>query len=233
VYRRAVLEVARPAARLLPVTLAGPAGSLEGLLRLPEEVRGAAVFAHPHPQHGGTLHTKVVHRAARLLADRFSLASLRFNFRGVGASEGRYDEGRGETEDLVAAGRFVREKYPEGPMVLGGFSFGSICALRAARVLSPDVLFLVGVPLNAFAGEARPYGGVAWNELESGVSCPVVWAHGGRDEYGEARRAQEIAQRKGWRLVPVPPADHFFTGHLDDLERQAADALGELLPSPR
>src|SRR5471030_4201 len=92
-----------PAARLLSIVVEGPAGGLEALLRVPAEPRGAAVVAHPHPLHGGTMHTKVVHRAAKLLADRFQLLTLRFNFRGVGASAGTHDDGRGEVEDLVAA----------------------------------------------------------------------------------------------------------------------------------
>ena len=115
---------------MLSLSLPGPVGSLEALLRLPPHPVGAAVVAHPHPLFGGTMHTKVVHRTAKLLSDRFHLATLRFNFRGVGASEGIYDDGRGETDDLVAAVRFVREKQPSGPLVLAGFSFGS--ALRGA-----------------------------------------------------------------------------------------------------
>src|SRR5512143_2735680 len=105
------METARATARLVTVTIPGPAGPLEGLLRLPPRPAGTAVVAHPHPRLGGTMHTKVVHRAARLLADAFSLASLRFNFRGVGASAGAYTGGPGETEDLVAAASWLRERY--------------------------------------------------------------------------------------------------------------------------
>src|SRR5512143_1533490 len=131
------MEPARATARLVTVTIPGPAGPLEGLLRLPPRPAGTAVVAHPHPLFGGTMHTKVVHRAARLLADRFHLAAFRFNFRGVGASAGVYDDGRGETDDLVAAVRFARERYPDGPLVLAGFSFGSLCAARAAVAVDP------------------------------------------------------------------------------------------------
>ena len=141
------MESAPASARLVTVTIPGPAGPLEGLLRLPPRPAGAAVVAHPHPRLGGTMHTKVVHRVARLLADAFGLASLRFNFRGVGASAGLYDGGPGETEDLVAAAAWFRPQYPSGPFVVAGFSFGAICALHAARRLSPDILFLVGVPV--------------------------------------------------------------------------------------
>src|SRR5262245_40813400 len=135
-------------ARLLTLTIPGPAGAMEALLRVPPEPLGAAVFAHPHPLHGGTMHTKVVHRAAKLLSDRFGLAALRFNFRGVGASEGTHDDGRGEVDDVLAAVRWARERTPQGPLVTGGFSFGSVAALRAASRMPPDVLLLVGLPVD-------------------------------------------------------------------------------------
>src|SRR5512135_1291263 len=136
----------RTHARLERAEIPGPSGPLEALLRHPAAPAGTAVVAHPHPLLGGTMHTKVVHQAARLLSDRFGLTTLRFNFRGVGASSGVHDEGRGETDDLLAAARFVRGRHPSGPLVAGGFSFGSLCALRAARTLRPDVLLLAGVP---------------------------------------------------------------------------------------
>src|SRR5512140_1003066 len=99
-------------ATLSSVVIPGPAGALEGLLRAPAAPKGAAVVAHPHPGRGGTMHTKVVHRAARLLSQRFSLETLRFNFRGVGASAGAYDGGAGEAEDLVAAAGWLRARRP-------------------------------------------------------------------------------------------------------------------------
>jgi uncharacterized protein len=133
--------------RVVTASVQGPAGFLEASWRIPPRVHGTAVVAHPHPLHGGTMQTKVVHRAARLLADRFSLATLRFNFRGVGTSEGTHDHGRGEVEDLVAAVRFARDAYPEGPLVVAGFSFGSTCALEASHVVRPDLLWLIGLPL--------------------------------------------------------------------------------------
>ena len=154
------------------------------------------------------MHTKVVHRTARLLSDRFGLAALRFNFRGVGASEGAHDEGRGEVDDLVAAAGFVRSEYPVGPFVLAGFSFGSICALRAAPLIRPMLLVLIGVPLDRFDPElAGPLAGL-----------PVVWIQGERDEFGAASRARPIAERLGWTPLTVEGADHFFAGRLDAFE---------------
>jgi len=164
------------------------------------------------------MHTKVVHRAARLLSQRFSLEALRFNFRGVGASAGSYDGGAGETEDLVAASRWLRARRPDGPFVLSGFSFGSLCALRAAERVSPEVLLLIGVPIDQWdgAGGAPP-------------ATRVVWIQGESDEYSAHERASEIAGKRGWAFLVVPGADHFFTGRLDEFEMVAGDALSKWL----
>jgi uncharacterized protein len=199
---------------LSSLEIPGPAGPLEALLRAPAAQAGAALVAHPHPEHGGTMRTKVVHRAARLLSQRFSLEALRFNFRGVGASAGAYDGGVGETEDLVAAAGWLRTRRPDGPFVLSGFSFGSLCALRAAERVSPDVLLLIGVPIDGW---------------EAAAVVPratrVAWIQGGNDEFSAKARAREIAAARGWTFLVVPGADHFFTGRLDEFESMAGDAL--------
>ena len=211
------MTVARDAT-ILTVSIPGPAGRLEGLLRSPAAPVGAAVVAHPHPMHGGTMHTKVVHRTAKLLSDRFSLAALRFNFRGVGASEGAYDGGRGETDDLVAAGNWARRRRPLGPYVLAGFSFGSLCALHASPRLSPDVLLLIGLPVDRWDGAAPA--SHAW---------PVIWIQGESDEFSPPEKSRAIAKARGWMFLSVPGADHFFAGKLDEFERAAGDALEKAL----
>src|SRR5664279_6122781 len=184
---------------LSSLEIPGPAGPLEALLRAPAAPKGAALIAHPHPRHGGTMHTKVVHRAARFLSRRFSLEALRFNFRGVGASAGAHDGGVGETEDLVAAAGWLRARRPEGPFVLSGFSFGSLCALRAAERVLPDVLLLIGVPIDRW---------------DAAVAVPpvsrVLWIQGGSDEFSAPAAAREIAAARGWTFLAVPGADHFF-----------------------
>ena len=213
-----VHQVAAPSARLVSTFIEGPAGRLEAILRLPPRPRGAAVVAHPHPLHGGTMHTKVVHRAARLLSDRFSLAALRFNFRGVGSSQGTHDEGRGEVDDVLAAAGWVRREAPEGPLVLGGFSFGSVAALDAAPRLAPDALLLIGLPLRRWnAPASAPFAG------------RVVWIQGSDDEFSDAGSARVLAERWGWDLHVVPGADHFFTGRLDAFESEAGGALARVL----
>jgi alpha/beta superfamily hydrolase len=179
------------------------------------------------------MHTKVVHRAAKLLAARFSLAALRFNFRGVGASAGTHDDGRGEVDDLLAAVRHARSlgefaAAGRGPFVLAGFSFGSVCAIEAAGRLAaagapPDALLLLGVPLLRWdrAG-ARALAGV-----------PVAWVQGGEDEFGGAELARATAERLGWALAVVAGADHFFAGRLDAFEETAAREVGILLAEAR
>ena len=207
-------------AKLSSFEIPGPAGPLEALLRSPAVPAGAALVAHPHPRLGGTMRTKVVHRTARLLSGRFSLAALRFHFRGVGASAGTYDGGAGETEDVVAAGRWLRARQPDGPFVLSGFSFGSLCALRAAERLVPDVLLLIGVPIDSDepAGVVPPF-------------THVAWIQGGDDEFSSAVRAREIAEARGWTFLAVPGTDHFFSGHLGEFESAAGDALAAWLPA--
>jgi len=162
------------------------------------------------------MRTKVVYRTARLLSERFSLEALRFNFRGVGASAGEYDGGAGETEDLVAAAAWLRALQPDGPFVLSGVSFGSLCALRAAARLAPRVLLLIGVPID----RDEPAGSVP-------KDTRVVWIQGEYDQFSSVARAREIAAARGWTFLAVPGADHLFSGRLREFESAAGDALAE------
>lgn len=205
--------------RVETILFPGPAGRLEGLWKAsPAPVRGVAVFAHPHPLFGGTLHNKVVYRAARaLVAAGFS--TLRFNFRGVGASEGLHDAGRGEIGDVRAAfDETVRRGYPKGsPLVAGGFSFGAAAALRAAAGDARVVAFVgAGLPVAADSGV--------------GLVPPAVSAlfvTGEKDTYGppETLRRWAASAAPPPEVVIVPAADHFFAGHLDELE----SAIGSFL----
>jgi uncharacterized protein len=164
------------------------------------------------------MHTKVVHRAARVLSEEFGLATLRFNFRSVGASAGEYSGGPGETEDLLAAARWLRRLHPGGPFVLGGFSFGSLCALAAAAALAPDVLLLIGVPTARLpALPAVP------------SSVRVLWLQGEEDEYSPPERGRTLAEARLWEFAVVPGADHFFSGRLDAFGAAAADGLRRAL----
>ena len=136
---------ARLAPRLLPITLEGPAGPLEALLQEHEahDHKATAVVCHPHPLYGGTMHNKVVHRAASVL-HALGCAVLRFNFRGVGQSAGTHDRGVGEVEDARAALQFLRLRYPGAHRIAAGFSFGSaIAAHLAAREPEIERLILI------------------------------------------------------------------------------------------
>jgi alpha/beta superfamily hydrolase len=192
-------------ARLRAVSFAGPSGSLEGLWKEAEgEPRGAAVLGHPHPRHGGTMHNKVVYRAAQALT-RAGYATLRFNFRGVGLSQGRYDTGRGEVDDFRAA-LDEAERLGGLPLVAGGFSFGAAVCLKAvaedARVAA---VIALGLPLATESGRLVPR-----------PSVPALYAVGERDAYGPPEELRRFVGSTA-PIVVLPGADHFFEGRLEEL----------------
>jgi alpha/beta superfamily hydrolase len=178
------------------------------------EPRAAAVVCHAHPLHGGVMHFKVVFRAAKAL-QHHGLAVLRFNFRGVGRSEGAHDHGRGEQDDVRAALGEMELRFAGLPLVLGGFSFGSVMALRVGgRDPRVRALFALGFPIRSL--EDTSY-------LE-GVTKPRLFAQGEHDVFGDAAAIRALVERlpAPRELVVVPGADHFFTGHLDALQAAVA-----------
>ena len=199
------------ARRIEAHTLHGPAGALEALLEEPEEgePREAVLVCHPHPAHGGTMHNKVVYRIARGLRQSGAVV-LRFNFRGVGRSEGVYDQAVGELEDARAALEWLRERYPDLPYSLAGFSFGSRIILRlGCKLGTAHRLVAVGFP--------------TWREDNTYLShcrTPKLFLQSTIDEFGPQEALdllfQNFAEPK--RLLYIPAADHFFAGALDDLE---------------
>jgi alpha/beta superfamily hydrolase len=200
--------------------LAGPAGRLEAILMRPEaEPRAAAVVCHAHPLHGGMMHFKVVFRAAKAL-QHHGAAVLRFNFRGVGRSEGTHDDGVGEQDDVRAALDEMQRRYPALPVVLGGFSFGSMMAARVgagdARVRA---LFLLGFP-------ARLTTSLSFLDA---LRVPRLFVQGEHDEYGGAERIRALVEPlpEPKRLVVVAGADHFFNGHLDAMQSAVEGWAGE------
>jgi len=198
----------------------GPAGNLEGLWKEPEGPRaGSAVFAHPHPLHGATLHNKVVFRAARCLA-RAGYGVLRFNFRGVGLSEGRFDSGRGETDDFRAA-LDEAERRAGAPIIAGGFSFGAAAGLRAISADARVAAFIgVGVPLASESPESLPL-----------PKVPALFVVGSEDVYGPPRILSQWAGDSA-RIVEVRGANHFLDGRLDELEKALTSFLSDVRKRP-
>jgi len=192
----------------------GPAGRLEAVLMHPEEPPvAAAVVCHAHPLQGGMMHFKVVFRVAKSLQAQ-GVAVLRFNFRGVGRSEGVHDNGRGEQDDAVAALDEMQRRFGALPLILGGFSFGSVVSLRiGARDGRVRALFALGFPLSTLPDTAF---------LEA-IRRPCLFVQGEHDEFGPADRVREAATRVlGSSLCVVAGADHFFTDHLPELQGAVA-----------
>lgn len=206
---------AKVARRIESLFLDGPTGRLEALLEEPEDAgpREAALVCHPHPQHGGTMHNKVVYRIARGLR-RAGAVVLRFNYRGVNLSEGDYGHGEGELEDARAALAYLRARYPALPFTLAGFSFGSRIVLRlGCQGVGARRVIAVGFP-------------TAYHEKSLLENCtvPRMFVQSTRDQYGPVSELEplvaSLAEPK--KLVLVEAEDHFFAGALDQLEREIA-----------
>ena len=190
--------------------LDGPAGQLEALVEAPEdrEPLEACVVCHPHPLYGGTMHNKVVHRIARGLRRRGSVV-LRFNFRGVGSSQGQHNHGKGEIEDARAALDWLCRRYPDLPYSLAGFSFGSRVILRLGCELQNAArLIAVGLPVKSETAHLR--------------SCivPKFFVTSTGDQFAPRDEMEAIfatvAEPK--QMIWIDAADHFFAGALDRLE---------------
>jgi alpha/beta superfamily hydrolase len=190
----------------------GPAGRIEAALRVACPARAAAVVAHPHPEHGGTMHNPVVFHADRELF-RAGFTTLRFNFRGVGDSEGSHDEGRGEVEDLAAAASWLRGVALGLPLFLVGYSFGSVCALRhALGNETVHAVIAIGLPVAVYP----------LDEVERlGRRLAVV--QGSEDEFGSPEEIRHLLRgaRPRGMLYVVPGSSHVFP----NLAREAARAV--------
>lgn len=207
------MSSAAPERRLIP----GPAGDLELLIEVP--TAGApvavAVCCHPHPLFGGSLTNKVIHTVARAFVTA-GAATVRFNFRGVGASVGVHDEGRGECDDLRAVVAWAREHWPGLPLWLGGFSFGAWVALRCHAALTASRLVTVAPPVGRwdFSDVTPP-------------ALPWLVVQGAQDELVAAAEVERFARANGAALhwLSIADADHFFHGRLPELRAAVADFL--------
>jgi uncharacterized protein len=200
----------------------GPAGRLEGLLEGPRHPRAAVVFSHPHPLlgGGGTMHTKAVYQASKGLV-RIGCAVLRFNFRGVGRSEGTFDEGVGERGDFTAALDYMAAKYESAPLWAAGFSFGSWIALETGSV-DPRVSLLIGI--------APPWTreGYTWPHT---LACekPKFFVQGESDEVCAIQDmwAYYAKLREPKELVVIDGANHLFEGHTPEVGEALEELLGD------
>jgi alpha/beta superfamily hydrolase len=193
-------------------------GRLEAILKAPREVAtgGVALVLHPHPLGGGTMHNKVVFRAASALNDA-GLATLRINFRGVGGSTGEHDEGRGELDDVRAGMDYLSEHYSGKRITLAGFSFGARVGMEVGisdeRVVN---LISIGTPVDKY-------------DFSFLKSCrePILFVHGDRDEFGPADKLRALAaslpEETPVTVRIIEGADHFFEGHLDELKEAIRD----------
>lgn len=214
-----------PLPRVEPMVIAGPAGALEAVVEDPapgSTPRAFMVVCHPHPLHGGTMGNKVVTTLART-AHAQGIPSLRFNFRGVGASEGVFDEGRGEIQDALAAVAFGRQRWPDAALWLAGFSFGGVVALRASTtrgVGAVEKLVTVAPALGKNFGSVRDI---------SIPSCPWMVVQGDADEVIDGALVIDWAEQlePAPRLEVLPGVGHFFHGHLPALQAVVADFLGD------
>ena len=175
--------------------VAGPAGGIECAIDAPDNPHAVALIAHPHPLFGGTLDNKVVQTLARSLVE-LGYAAVRPNFRGVGATEGVHDEGRGELEDLAAVLAWAQGQFGSAPPVLAGFSFGSFVQTHLAQRVAPERMVLVGVAVKRF--DALP------------VPANSLVIHGEIDETVLLADVLDWARPQQLPVVVVPGADHFF-----------------------
>lgn len=205
------------------VMLPGPAGALETVVEFPEAAdarRGTAVICHPHPLHGGTMHNKVVTMIARSLRE-LGLTVVRFNFRGVGESAGEYDEGRGETLDLLAVAEWVRRHRPDEAFWLAGFSFGSYVALLGARHLPVKQMISIAPPVGRwdFSAALAP-------------PCPWLVVQGEEDDVVDPQAVYDWIDAMADKpaLVRMPETGHFFHRRMMDLRGAIKNGVRANLP---
>lgn len=199
------------------ITIGGPAGDIESVVEAPEGARTFAVVCHPHPLFGGTLDNKVVHSLARTFQEQ-GTATIRFNFRGVGASAGVHADGVGESDDATAVIAWGRDRWRRAPLWLAGFSFGGAVAIRIAAGQQPELLVTV-----APAVQRVP---VATSALPQ---CPWLIVQGDADDVVPVSETQTWVARHAPRasIALIAGAGHFFHGRLHDLKEVVAGFIEE------
>ncbi len=195
-------------------TLAGGAGAMECVLDAPNEApRGVALVAHPHPLYGGTMDNKVAQTLARTFVG-LGYAAVRFNFRGVGASEGEHDHGHGETDDMAILLEHMRARFPGLPVALAGFSFGTFVAAQLQQRL---------VAAGAPAERLVLVGSAAGKWAMPDVPADSILIHGETDDTIPLKAVLDWARPQDIPVIVIPGADHFFhrkLGHIKNLVTQ-------------
>ena len=193
--------------------------TLDARIGIPPDATSGVVICHPHPQYGGSMENDLVVTVAEALRTR-GLATLRFDFRGVGTSGGTYDDGRGEVDDVRAAAALLRQRLDVARVALVGYSFGSVMALRAG-VADPEAT--TGVV--AIAPPVRMVG----LDFLAGFPEPLAFVTGDRDQFCPLETIESVRDRfaPASTLSLVPGADHFFGGHLDGLASRVAELVSD------
>ncbi|MFK8052265.1 MAG: alpha/beta hydrolase [Woeseiaceae bacterium] len=200
----------------------GPAGRLEAIWDHPAEDTAdgqtVAIVCHPHPAHGGAMTNKVAHTLARAMT-LSGWQAIRFNFRGVGESDGHYDEGRGELLDALAVVQWAEAQFPGAKLVLAGFSFGAAIALQASHQVNAERLVLIAPPVGRILDPS-------WKIPEM-VDALIV--QGGQDEIVDAEQVVDWAngQPEGLDFIMMEEAGHFFHGALVALRQLVVDEMGQ------
>lgn len=197
-------------------SIPGPAGVIQLLEeKTVPEPAAVALICHPHPLHGGALTNKVVHQLAKTFSE-MAAVSIRFNFRGVGDSEGEYDEGRGEVEDLLAVAAWAQTRWPGLPLWLAGFSFGGVIALKGAQRMEPRRLITVAPAVNYIPAGSLQLSGTDWLLIQGDDDdiVPTVQVK----KWFESLAVQP-------KFVLVEGAGHFFHGRLNLLRQAITDAF--------
>jgi alpha/beta superfamily hydrolase len=186
------------------VSIPGPAGTLEVVVHMPDVApRAIAVIAHPLPTMGGTMENKIVTTLAKTFAE-LGFAALRFNFRGVGASSGEFDDGNGEVEDALTVTRYALSEYGDLPLILSGFSFGGYVQARAAQQFPPLQLVLIAPAVTRYPMPPVPHN--------------TLLVHGELDEVVSLADVMQWARPQLLPIVVLPGAEHFFHGRLEQLK---------------
>lgn len=202
--------------------LPGAAGRIEALMMTPPAPRASAMLCHPHPLQGGTMHTKVIYRMARGLADA-GCTVLRFNFRGVGHSDGSWDEECGEKVDAQAALDYLTQQPPPLPLIIGGFSFGSFMGLQVG-MNHPRVRGLLGIGL--------PLDRYRFDFLQ-GNTTPLLLLSGAQDPFSPADELQQLAERLGphVELHILPGSGHLLLESLPQVQQIVEEFAHRHLPA--